>query len=220
MKLLTTRRRRRGSGTHPVCSSLLLVVVGEHYRAPPRLDTAELRAAYDQGVRDATADDRASGRTLSFDRLDRLAALDRDAQRAYWLGARRNPLQAPPSPAVEAALLALEATAIVYASDVRDIRRAVAKTPGLVSLALITNASRIRAQQRRARRLGLGADTAPQPMITPRLLQALTILACRVYRWRGSGIVDRADWPTLLAHALVVRYTARRSWQRARRCAQ
>jgi hypothetical protein len=199
-------------------AALFLVVPGERYRAPPRLETAELRAAYDQGVRDTAARSTAACKPLSFEELDRLEALGREARRAYWLAARREPVRAPPSLAVEAALLALEAVTIIHGSDLHGVRRSLVKRPPLVALAVFTAAARKRAERRRARRLGLSARTAPEPMIDSSLfLLALAVVPCRLHHRQRAGVVEREDWPLMLARTLVARFVARRSWQRAMR---
>jgi hypothetical protein len=211
------QRPHRAAGTPPICTTLFLVAPGERFRAPPRLDRPKLREAYDQGARDAAAR-WARPKPVSAEALDPLATLSREAQRAYWLGARREPVQAPLPLRLEAALLVLEGLVIGYGADVHGVRQILIKGPPLLVIALLTGLARKRIEQRRARELGLSTLNAPQPAIGGQLLVlALAVLPCRLYRRHRRGIVEREGWPLMLARMLVMRFVTRRSWQRAMR---
>ncbi|HEX7297933.1 MAG TPA: hypothetical protein VF257_02930 [Solirubrobacteraceae bacterium] len=199
---------------------MFLVVPGERFRPPPRLDDPDLRAAYDQGVRDAAArSSREKPSILSAEELDRLATLGREARRAYLLAARREPVRAPPPLALDAALLALEGFAIVWAAGVRGLARTIVRVPPLLALTAFTTGARKRIERRRARDLGLSITTAPQRIVGgAHLALLLAVVPCRLYhRHRDSSARD--DWPLMLARTLIGHFVARQSWHRAMRAA-
>jgi hypothetical protein len=198
---------------------MLLVVPGERFRAPLRLDDPELREAYDQGVRDAAArSTRERPVTVSAEELDRVATLGGEARRAYWLAARREPIRAPAPLGLHVALLALEAFVAVRAANIQGLRRKLVEGPPLLALVAFGELARKRIEQRRAREIGLSHTTAPQPIVSaPTFLLALVVVPCRLYRRHRDGRVQREEWPLMLARTLVERIVARRSWQRALR---
>jgi hypothetical protein len=186
-------------------------MAGESFRAPD-LDVAEIRDAYEQGVRAGT-------RTRpSAEELERLEGMGREAERAYWLGARDERIQAPPSWPLEGMLLAGESALTIWASDVDGPQKVLVKGPPSLALAAFIAGARKRAQRRRARQLGLTRLTAPRPIFQAWIfVLALVALPYRLYRRHRRGIVERPDWPLMVARNVIAHLARRRSWARAMR---
>jgi hypothetical protein len=188
------------------------VTPGERFAAPPDLDAADIRDAYELGLRHAAA---VRSRTC-VDDFGRLEAMGRDEHRAYRLSVSRGPIQAPPPWPVEVALLAVEAAVIIWGSDVHGIRQGLVKGPPLTALILLTHGARTRAERRRARQLELTVRTAPQPIMPVTLLiLPLAVLPCQLYHRRRRGGLKREASTLVIARTVVSHAMRRWSWHRA-----
>jgi hypothetical protein len=197
--------------------NLLLVPVGPLYRPPlPISQRAELSTAFARGQAA-----RASGRGHDEKHWQEMMELSPDERGAYQLGlAGPGGLQAPASLAV--------ALPLVLAGSVADMLTRV-RRPRRWKLALlavyvpaVVCAQRVNegAQVRRARALGLTAETAPRPapsaVILGQLLGRVLLVGIQqVWVRRRVGRWTRVSASSVVAGAAVHELRLRRDWHAA-----
>ena len=197
--------------------NLILVPVGRAYRpAVPISQRTELAAAFAQGQAR-----HASGRAADAQEYEQLMDWSADARIAYRLGAAGpEGLQTPAPLAVVVPMLLAEIVGETLARAAQSKRHRVALRLAFVAVAICGQRVGERASVRRARELGLTAETAPLPAstgITMRqavgLLLLIGIQQVRVRRRVGRW--GRVSVSSTVAAAAIRELRLRQDWNAA-----
>jgi hypothetical protein len=198
-------------------TNLLLVAVGPTYRpALPISERPELAAAYARGE-----EARASERRTDEAHLSWLMGSSPDERTAYSLGlCGTDALQAPAPIVVAALLLLVERLGDAWLRDSWRSRRRLPVALAVGVLALCDQRIAERARQRRARTLGLTAETAPRlGSMTVGLGQWLGRIALmsiqRLWVRRRTGRWGRLGTSSVVAAAAIRELQLRRDWNAA-----
>jgi hypothetical protein len=197
--------------------NLILVPVGRAYRpALPISQRAELATAFAQGEARC-----ASGPSLDQQQMQELMGLSADARTAYRLGAvGPDGLLAPAPLTVAVPLLLAEVLAEGLARVADSQRHRLALRAALVTAFIYPQRVRERARVRRARALGLTAETAPLPtslgLTVGQMLGRLLLVGIQQVRLRRrAGRWGRVSLSSSIAAAAVRELRVRQDWNAA-----
>jgi hypothetical protein len=202
--------------------NLILVPVGRAYRrALPISQRAELATAFAQGEARC-----ASGQSLDEQQMEELMGLSADARTAYRLGvAGPDGLRAPAPLTVAVPLLLAEVLAEALAQAAHSQRHRLALRAALVTAFIYPSSVSDRARVRRARALGLTAETAPLPtsfgLTVGHLVGRLLLVGIQqVGLRRRAGRWGRVSLSSSIAAAAIRELRVRQDWNAAYKRAQ
>jgi hypothetical protein len=194
--------------------NLLLVPIGRFHRSPLAISQRpELATAFAEGQAE-----RASGCRLNEQRMQYVMELSADERSAYQLGvAGPDGLQAPAPLGVTLARLLAVGVAETLVRAPRPRRHRLALLAVYVPAVLYTGRVTERAAVRRARALGLTAETAPRPASlaqTSRQMLALMLLVGIQRAWvrRRVGRWPRPSASSIVAAEAIRELRRRQDW--------
>jgi hypothetical protein len=200
--------------------NLMLVPVGRSYRpALPISQRAELADAFAQG-------EARRGQSLDEDQMEQLMELSADAHIAYRLGAAGpDGLQAPAPIAISVALMLPAVVLETLAQGARSWRDKVALCAALFPAVMSSERASEHARRRRARGLGLTAETAPLPgsltVAVGQMLGRLLLVGIQQLHLRHrGGRWRRVSLSSGVAAAAIRELRIRQDWNAAYRRGQ
>jgi hypothetical protein len=213
-RMLARARARRPPR---LCVNLLLVPVGRLYRPPLRISQrTELATAFAQGQAERT-----SGRVRDEKHMQQMLELSADERSAYRLGlAGPDGLQAPARLAVALPFLLFECVVGTLARAPRRWRHKLALIAAYFPAVVYAQRVSERARVRRARALGLTAETAPRPgplaVFAGQLLGRI-LLVCVQQVWvrHRTGRRPRVTTSSVVAAAAIRELRLRQDWNAA-----